>query len=127
MHDTASRPEGLSALERLQDLLARATKGRWRAAAGARGELVLDEDGQLVAGPGAYGLRTGRSNARLIALAPVLASDLIALAEAVTRERQFVRVQAMGGRDLVGEAISTVLAHIDDSLPAPATSLEGDA
>ena len=114
-----------SALERLQDLLERATSGPWVRhgrdveaydAATDRDMHIYDEGGH------------SEDDARLIALAPVLASDLIALAEAVD--------SVIAGMDRLGQqpdpdaiygalgglvhvldtALSAVLAHIDEAV-----------
>lgn len=57
------------------------TPGPWRPLEVARGIGVFDDDGQLIAGPGAYGLATGRANARLIAAAPKMLAALQLIAE----------------------------------------------
>lgn len=132
----------MSALERLQDLLERATPGPWGWLFMPGGEHESDEDllmslvnggGTVLSSDGGYWPERGGSDARLIALAPVLASNLIALAEAAAvvlnaahprtcpyqwnYEHGIKRGPCTCGYMDTSAALSTVLAHIDDSLP----------
>lgn len=128
------------ALGRLQDLLERATPGPLSTGS-LNGMCVFTDATKSVAVASVY---TSPEDARLIALAPVLVSDMIALAEAAEYARECLEgfstlrpvsmTEPYPASDYdewrilrkdayhvalpdLEAALSTVLAHIDDSLP----------
>ena len=125
----------MNPLERLNDLLERATPGPWEwwtsnswrrlsARGGRDGGVLLPVVQRSDGHPDIHGLEADKA---LIALAPVLASDLIALAEVIRQSVVDLETKGDLGHALaegnLHAALSTVLAHIEDSLK----SLEGDA